>query len=257
MHGIWFNRGVAGSQAFVKRFGQFTPPVGASEDHPAFAWLSRGLGEAFVRFAGARRRARVGAARRVLRVHLGTGLAALAAARDRRRGRAAGRARPGPRRGRQGPTTPTARRATAPRSPTAGLDDARHLADGAEQERAAAQQVPGADQGRAAGRGVDRLDQPHPGRGLRAPQRRPPGRATRRWRSRFLDYWAQLADQTDARPPKLRLWTRVDQPGRPRRARGIGHGPLAAGDDQPAAGLVRRRVRRRRPRARTSPARSG
>lgn len=49
-HGIWFNRGVAGSQAFVKRFGQFTPPVGASEDHPAFAWLSRGLGEAFVRF---------------------------------------------------------------------------------------------------------------------------------------------------------------------------------------------------------------
>jgi phosphatidylserine/phosphatidylglycerophosphate/cardiolipin synthase-like enzyme len=49
-HGIWFNRGVAGSQAFVTHFGQYTPPVGASEDHPAFAWLSRGLGEAFVRF---------------------------------------------------------------------------------------------------------------------------------------------------------------------------------------------------------------
>ncbi|MFL6129216.1 MAG: hypothetical protein ACJ73E_09120 [Mycobacteriales bacterium] len=49
-HGIWFNRGVAGSQAFVKRFGQFTPPAGAGEDHPAFGWLSRGLGEAFVRF---------------------------------------------------------------------------------------------------------------------------------------------------------------------------------------------------------------
>lgn len=51
-HGIWFNRGVAGSQAYVKRFGTFTPPVGASEDHPAFAWLSRGLGEAFTRFVG-------------------------------------------------------------------------------------------------------------------------------------------------------------------------------------------------------------
>ena len=49
-HGIWFNRGVAGSQAFVKRFGQYTPPPDAGEDHPAFAWLSRGLGEAFVRF---------------------------------------------------------------------------------------------------------------------------------------------------------------------------------------------------------------
>jgi hypothetical protein len=47
-HGIWFNRGVAGSQAFVKRFGRYTPPVGADEEHPAFAWLSRGLGEAFL-----------------------------------------------------------------------------------------------------------------------------------------------------------------------------------------------------------------
>jgi phosphatidylserine/phosphatidylglycerophosphate/cardiolipin synthase-like enzyme len=47
-HGIWFNRGVAGSQAFIKRFGQYTPPVGASEDHAAFGWLSRGLGEAFL-----------------------------------------------------------------------------------------------------------------------------------------------------------------------------------------------------------------
>jgi phosphatidylserine/phosphatidylglycerophosphate/cardiolipin synthase-like enzyme len=49
-HGVWFNRGVAGSQAFVKRFGQYTPPVDAGEDHPAFAWLSRGLGEAFRAF---------------------------------------------------------------------------------------------------------------------------------------------------------------------------------------------------------------
>src|SRR5437867_6818434 len=49
-HGIWFNRGVAGSQAFVRKFGQYTPPPNADEDHPAFAWLSRGLGEAFRRF---------------------------------------------------------------------------------------------------------------------------------------------------------------------------------------------------------------
>ncbi len=49
-HGIWFNRGVAGSQAFVGRFGQYTPPKDAAEDHPAFAWLSRGLGEAFTGF---------------------------------------------------------------------------------------------------------------------------------------------------------------------------------------------------------------
>jgi phosphatidylserine/phosphatidylglycerophosphate/cardiolipin synthase-like enzyme len=49
-HGIWFNRGVAGSQAYVKKFGTGTPPVGASEDDPAFAWLSRGLGEAFAAF---------------------------------------------------------------------------------------------------------------------------------------------------------------------------------------------------------------
>jgi phosphatidylserine/phosphatidylglycerophosphate/cardiolipin synthase-like enzyme len=52
VHGIWFNRGVAGSQAFVKRFGQYTPPVGADETHPSFAWLSRGLGEAFLAFVG-------------------------------------------------------------------------------------------------------------------------------------------------------------------------------------------------------------
>jgi phosphatidylserine/phosphatidylglycerophosphate/cardiolipin synthase-like enzyme len=52
VHGIWFNRGVAGSQAFVKRFGQYTPPVDADETHPSFAWLSRGLGEAFLAFVG-------------------------------------------------------------------------------------------------------------------------------------------------------------------------------------------------------------
>ena len=41
-HGIWFNRGVAGSQAFVKRFGQYTPPPDAGGGPPgirlAVAW---------------------------------------------------------------------------------------------------------------------------------------------------------------------------------------------------------------------------
>jgi hypothetical protein len=81
-HGIWFNRGVAGSQAYVKRFGQFTPPVGASEDHPAFAWLSRGLGEAFVRFAGRATGPEWGLRGAFYEFTWRTGLAALAAARD-------------------------------------------------------------------------------------------------------------------------------------------------------------------------------
>jgi phosphatidylserine/phosphatidylglycerophosphate/cardiolipin synthase-like enzyme len=81
-HGIWFNRGVAGSQAFVKRFGQYTPPVGAAEDHPAFAWLSRGLGEAFVRFAGRADGPEWGLRGAFYEFTWQTGLAALAAARD-------------------------------------------------------------------------------------------------------------------------------------------------------------------------------
>jgi hypothetical protein len=81
-HGIWFNRGVAGSQAFVKRFGQYTPPVAAGEDHPAFAWLSRGLGEAFVRFAGRADGPEWGLRGAFYEFTWRTGLAALAAARD-------------------------------------------------------------------------------------------------------------------------------------------------------------------------------
>ena len=50
-HGVYFNRGVAGSQAFVKRYGSRTP-LGTDETSPAFRWLSRGLAEAFARFCG-------------------------------------------------------------------------------------------------------------------------------------------------------------------------------------------------------------
>ncbi|MBL8929175.1 MAG: hypothetical protein JNL54_03515 [Kineosporiaceae bacterium] len=50
LHGVWFNRGVAGSQAFVRRFPDFVPGSDLPEDHPVMVWLSRGLGEAFVAF---------------------------------------------------------------------------------------------------------------------------------------------------------------------------------------------------------------
>ncbi|MFH8251998.1 phospholipase D-like domain-containing protein [Microbacterium sp. B2969] len=51
VHGVWFNRGVAGSQAWNAKFG---PP---SEElkkptSSAWAWLSRGLGEAFLATVG-------------------------------------------------------------------------------------------------------------------------------------------------------------------------------------------------------------
>ena len=87
---VWFNRGVAGSQAFVKRFGQYTPPGGADETHPAFAWLSRGLGEAFVRFVGQAIDNQWGLRGAFYEFTWHTGLVALAAAAQRGRGCAAG-----------------------------------------------------------------------------------------------------------------------------------------------------------------------
>lgn len=46
-HAVFFNRGVAASQAYVRRFGDRRPgEVGA----PAFEWLSRGLAEAIDKF---------------------------------------------------------------------------------------------------------------------------------------------------------------------------------------------------------------
>jgi hypothetical protein len=90
IHGVWFNRGVAGSQAFVKRFGQYTPPGGADETHPALAWLSRGLGEAFLRFVGQAIDNQWGLRGAFYEFTWHTGLVALAAAAQRGRGRAAG-----------------------------------------------------------------------------------------------------------------------------------------------------------------------
>lgn len=47
LHGVWFNRGVAASQAWNARYG---PPAKelANPRSSAWAWLSRGLGEAFL-----------------------------------------------------------------------------------------------------------------------------------------------------------------------------------------------------------------
>ena len=51
---IYFNRGLAASQEYVRRFGDRTPEqVGGPNDYlkkPAFVWLSRGLYEALVEF---------------------------------------------------------------------------------------------------------------------------------------------------------------------------------------------------------------
>jgi hypothetical protein len=45
-HGIYFNRGVAGSQAYARRFADISP----LESVEARRWLSRGLEEALLRF---------------------------------------------------------------------------------------------------------------------------------------------------------------------------------------------------------------
>lgn len=46
-HAIYFNRGVAGSQAYVRKFGDATPEQAGPE---AFKWLSRGAEEAIIAF---------------------------------------------------------------------------------------------------------------------------------------------------------------------------------------------------------------
>ena len=50
-HAVYFNRGVAGSQAYVSQFGNRAPRDGDRSD-PAYDWLSRGLEEALLAFIG-------------------------------------------------------------------------------------------------------------------------------------------------------------------------------------------------------------
>lgn len=82
-HGIWFNRGVAGSQAFARRFAGWVPTEQPDESHPAMAWLSRGLGEAFVAFCAEAQDADWSLRGAFYEFTWGTALAALGAARDR------------------------------------------------------------------------------------------------------------------------------------------------------------------------------
>ncbi len=48
MHDVYFNRGVAGSQAYVRRFGDVAPHL--VPNRKAYVWLSRGLSEALEDF---------------------------------------------------------------------------------------------------------------------------------------------------------------------------------------------------------------
>lgn len=48
-HDMYFNRGVIGSQAFAREFGE-VDPKGHAPNSPAMVWLSRGLFEGLVRF---------------------------------------------------------------------------------------------------------------------------------------------------------------------------------------------------------------
>lgn len=53
-HGIWMNRGVAGSQAYARDFGD--QPAPGDEDLDQLAWLSRGLDTALLGFIGSAKR---------------------------------------------------------------------------------------------------------------------------------------------------------------------------------------------------------
>lgn len=50
-HGVFFNRGAAASQEYVRRFGNRSM-AGATADDPRWAWLSRGAAEAIENFVG-------------------------------------------------------------------------------------------------------------------------------------------------------------------------------------------------------------
>lgn len=53
VHDVYFNRGVAGSQAYSRKFGNRRPSeMPADEEAAAYEWLSRGLEEALLRFIG-------------------------------------------------------------------------------------------------------------------------------------------------------------------------------------------------------------
>src|SRR5262249_50477195 len=60
VHAIFFNRGVAGSQAYAREFPDDPTPDITDPLSPQMAWLSRGLYEALVKFIGRARSKRYG-----------------------------------------------------------------------------------------------------------------------------------------------------------------------------------------------------
>jgi hypothetical protein len=52
LHGVYFNRGVAASQAYAAKFGARPDTLQDAQQTAALAWLSRGLHEAIVGFVG-------------------------------------------------------------------------------------------------------------------------------------------------------------------------------------------------------------
>lgn len=83
VHGVWFNRGVAGSQAFARRFGGWLPGADPDESDPAMVWLSRGLAEAFRAFVAEAADDAWSLHGAFYELTWDAGLEALAAARDR------------------------------------------------------------------------------------------------------------------------------------------------------------------------------
>ena len=83
VHGVWFNRGVAGSQAFRRSFPDWVPQNPPDEADPAMVWLSRGLGEALLAFVGEALDGDWGLRGAFYEFTWGRALEAFAAARDR------------------------------------------------------------------------------------------------------------------------------------------------------------------------------
>ena len=245
MHGIWFNRGVAGSQAFVKRFGAVHAPGGCRRGPPGVRLAVTRAG----RGVRALRRPRPptqhwglrGAFYELTWQSRTPGLAAAAAAgadvalvvHGRDRDPAGGRRRRSDR-GRQ------PRRGHRRRPRRRG-----HLADRAQQGRAAAQQVPGADPRRspvAVWTGSTNLTQGAVFGHLNVGHSVTDAALAQQ----FLDYWtaAGRPDPHHRRPADL---DRVAQPVRPRGAAPgrADDGLLAAGHQEHPAGVVRGGRRRR------------
>ncbi len=82
VHGVWFNRGVAGSQAFARRYPEGLLALTPRESGEAFAWLGRGLDTAFTGFVAEGAAPGWGLRGAFYEFTWDTGLSALAAARD-------------------------------------------------------------------------------------------------------------------------------------------------------------------------------